>query len=350
MDIRPGEKRSEKPEKGDKNMAGITVVLDRKELVVRMEAETMRVDRPDCRLQRFPLAMIERVVVVGRPMVSCDVWRALAGRNIPALLLSGRRDGATAHIGPGLSASAAVRLAQFRAYENRNLTMTVCRWLLSEKLGGQERNLGEPGKGGAALDACRQQIKAANRSLHGAHGRNELMGLEGSAASAYFRAISQVVPEKWKFTGRNRRPPRDPVNALLSLSYTLGLSEVRREILRAGLDPAFGFLHALQSGRDSLALDLLEPLRPKIDRFVLDIIRDQLTLRDFSTNSQDGCRLNKSGREGFFQAWVRWLADAEGADAARLQSIIGQQMIPTLLAMIKADTGGPEVQATQDLE
>lgn len=75
--------------------------------------------------------------------------------------------------------------------------------------------------------------------------------------------------------------------------------EVGRAIFQRGLDPALGFLHVPQSGRESLVLDILEPLRPEVDRFVLQLVDNILTLKHFTTNKQDGCLLNKKGRSAF---------------------------------------------------
>lgn len=96
------------------------------------------------------------------------------------------------------------------------------------------------------------------------------------------------------------------MNALLSLGYTLAGSEVRRAIQMKGLDPAVGFLHSPQPGRESLVLDMLEPLRPEIDWFVLGLLDGTLNLKDFTTNDQDGCLLNKGGRGPFLKAWTQW--------------------------------------------
>ena len=96
----------------------------------------------------------------------------------------------------------------------------------------------------------------------------QMMGIEGAAAAAYFEAFGALLPPAAGFSGRNRRPPRDPANALLSLAYTLAHFEAVAAAQRAGLDPAVGFLHALFPGRESLACDLVEPLRPFCERLV----------------------------------------------------------------------------------
>ena len=149
-----------------------------------------------------------------------------------------------------------------------------------------------------------------------------------------------VLSPKWGLVGPDRRPPRDPANALFSLSYTLGLTEIRREILIAGLDPAFGFLHANQANREGLTLDLLEPLRPVIDSFVLGLLQDRLTLRNFVTNKRDGCLLNKEGRSRFFKEWVTWLANEDDAGRHSLRKI-SKRVVASLLRWISGITSLP---------
>ena len=94
-----------------------------------------------------------------------------------------------------------------------------------------------------------------------------LRGLEGVAAREYFQALTEVLPKSLGFHGRNRRPPKDPFNAVLSLGYTLLQAEASIALYGAGLDPYVGFYHALEYGRESLSCDVVEALRPEVDRF-----------------------------------------------------------------------------------
>lgn len=161
-------------------------------------------------------------------------------------------------------------------------------------------------------------MKSCRSDLSKATDRNSLMGYEGTAASSYFKTLGILLPEKWRFSGRNRRPPRDPVNALLSLGYKMAEGEVTAAILENGLDPAISFVHAAQPGRDNLMLDILEPLRPKVDGFVLQLLKSKLNLRCFTTNDQDGCLLNKEGRSRFYKAWAMCQAETDRANPFKL--------------------------------
>jgi len=253
-------------------------------------------------------------------MVSCDVWRALAEQNIPAVLLPSRGKGVSAHMGTGLSSTITTRISQHLAAQDDKYSLSIGQWLLDEKLQAQEAVVKKLGTGKPELESICTQIRSCRKGLQKADGRNSLMGHEGAAASAYFTAFATILPEKWNFCGRNRRPPRDPVNALLSLSYVMTGGEVRRAILQRGLDPALGFLHAPQSGRESLALDILEPLRPEVDLFVLTLLDSSLNLKHFTTNDQDGCLLNKKGRSVFFKAWAKW-QEPDGENKRTLKSM-----------------------------
>jgi len=96
-------------------------------------------------------------------------------------------------------------------------------------------------------------------------GLDTLRGIDGAAAVAYFQAFTRLFPASLDFTGRNRRPPRDPVNAVLSFGYTLLHFDAVRACQAAGLNPIIGYYHELDIGRESLASDLIEPLRPRVD-------------------------------------------------------------------------------------
>ena len=141
-----------------------------------------------------------------------------------------------------------------------------------------------------------------------------LRGLEGGAAGVYFSAYTELFPETLGFRKRTRRPPQDPVNALLSLTYTLVHYEAVREIELIGLDPVMGFYHSFDYGRESLACDLMEPLRPLVDRFVYTLFnRREFTKRDFTQDTErGGWYLKKTGRRRFYHIYEDWCGDIRG--------------------------------------
>jgi CRISPR-associated protein Cas1 len=136
------------------------------------------------------------------------------------------------------------------------------------------------------------------------------MGMEGAAAAAYWEAYAALLPPSAGFAGRNRRPPRDPANAVLSLAYTLAHFEAVAAAQRAGLDPAIGFLHALFPGRESLACDLVEPLRPLCERLAWRLLAEERLRAGHFTRDGEACLLGKAGRLAFYAAWEEAVAPA----------------------------------------
>src|SRR6266550_2882885 len=140
----------------------------------------------------------------------------------------------------------------------------------------------------------------------------ELLGLEGNAAAIYFEQFESMLKQRedWKFDwrGRNRRPPRDPVNALLSLGYSMLAKELTGVCHAVGLDAFLGFMHQPRYGRPALALDLMEEFRPLIaDSVAISLInRGELGPEDFMRNA-NGTFLNDTGRKRFWEAWFRRL-------------------------------------------
>ena len=164
-------------------------------------------------------------------------------------------------------------------------------------------------------DAVTQLAQYA-RLLPDAHGPDEIMGIEGAAAQAYFPALGSLVPEGLRFTLRSRRPPRDPVNAALSYLYTLLLGECVTALHAAGLDPGIGVLHAQQDARPSLALDLMEEMRPLIvDQVVVNACRLNRFRPEHSRQEDgEGILLTKAGKELLLTAYEqRMNRDVSGA-------------------------------------
>ncbi len=151
------------------------------------------------------------------------------------------------------------------------------------------------------------------RSAAEAENRQSLLGTEGAAARVYFGRFAGMLREAdgnggplFDFAHRNRRPPRDPVNALLSLAYACLCKDVLSAVAAVGLDPYLGALHESRRGQPALALDLMEEFRPIIaDSVVLTLINNRmLSSSDFHRGRQS-CNLTDKGRKAFFEAYER---------------------------------------------
>ncbi|MEI8326590.1 MAG: CRISPR-associated endonuclease Cas1, partial [Betaproteobacteria bacterium] len=230
---------------------------------------------------------------------------------------------------------AAVRLAQARAVMDDAFCRAWALDLVRAKLLRQQRTLGHmqaqrPDARKPLFDAV--QTLAPILAELGATGApnptlQSLRGREGAAARAYFAGLAGVMPPALGFAGRNRRPPKDPVNVCLSLGYTLLHMQAVQSCTVAGLDPLLGFYHRPAIGRESLASDLIEPLRPALDEWVWELLRARSLREEHFTIDKGACLLGKAGREIFYAGWEkqsapwrRWLRKRTRQLAAHLRA------------------------------
>ncbi len=201
---------------------------------------------------------------------------------------------------------AARRVGQYRRYEDAAWRRAWSERLVSGKLKGQmrllRRGLGQRPDLRYPLTEALERVEHALDRIQAERPLpvSSLLGIEGAAASAYFKGLARLLPESLGFTGRNRRPPRDPANAVLSLGYTLLHFEAVRACHAAGLDPMIGFFHELDFGRESLACDLIEPLRPRVDAWAWEQFRHKALRAEDFVREGDACLLGKSGRHRFY--------------------------------------------------
>ena len=171
------------------------------------------------------------------------------------------------------------------------------------------------------LTHAMQLLREQKGRLSRAENLGALRGMEGSAVACYFDGLKAVVPDSLHFKSRNRRPPKDPLNALLSLTYTLAHAELAIALYGAGFDPYVGFYHQLDFGRESLASDLLEPVRPLADRFCLQLVRKQTLTRDDFSTTESGCLLGKAGRARYYAAYEHYSEVLRAAIQAEVEAL-----------------------------
>lgn len=303
------------------------LVIDRRGCHAGLDKGRVRIDYPDGTHRSVPLTALGEVIVHGAATIDAKLLRALGEAEIPTVLVPGRGRGRATWLAGGLQGPVAVRQAQHRCHLDTDCRRQQAIAIVGAKLDAQAGHLQARGiQPPPALFAD----KLADASDLGA-----LLGYEGAAAAAYFDALAKDLPSNWHFHGRNRRPPRDPVNALLSLGYTLLGAEMQVAVLGSGLDPALGMLHAVWPGRDALALDLIEPLRPGIDRFVLGLLDRTFQPEDFHTHAATGCRLNKDARGHFYAAWATYRAHWHEQGGARHDADIEPSADPSLPAVCR---------------
>lgn len=285
-----------------------TLYITRSDCYLHKERETVVIKQGDAKLAQFPMLALQNILCFGQVGVSPALMAACLESNVGLSFYTefGRFQAQVMGMPKG---NVLLRRTQYRWADDAEKVVSVARLMVAAKVGNcravllrEQRNHGESvdlAKAALLLAALLENIRYA-RSVP------QLLGLEGEAASVYFSVFTHLLRAPgFAFSGRVRRPPSDPVNALLSFAYTLLASECASALAGVGLDPYVGFLHQDRPGRRSLALDLMEELRaPMADRFVLTLInRGQIKSTDFITEATGAVQLTDDARKALLTAY-----------------------------------------------
>lgn len=287
-----------------------TLILDRSDLEIRLDGEALALYEPAGRRGTVPMKLLDRVVMQGGIKLDTGVLGKLAEAGVATLLLSKRHSKRIAIVLGLAHNDASIRLAQSRRVFDADWCAMWAARQVRAKTRAQTRLLRDaleqrPDQRKPLTDAL-ASLRRAQDSLTPPQDRPDtarLRGIEGAAARAYFEGLAALFPPALGFSGRNRRPPRDPVNACLSLGYTLLHFDAVRACHMAGLDPLLGFYHRPSFGRESLASDLIEPLRPHLDRQIWRLFRERTLRGDHFSQDKSACLLGKAGRAIFYQEY-----------------------------------------------
>lgn len=275
---------------------GASVGKKQSKLIIRKSGEQLAEAR---------LKDISQVVLCGNVQISTQTIHLLCEASVPVVYLSTGHWFSGVTFGQGLR-NAYDRAAQFQTAAEPEKCLAFAQQLVMDKIANQRallrRNSPAPQ---AVLDDMQKLINSAKST----HALDQLLGVEGSAASLYFQHFSGMIKPRdfdshWDFNNRNRRPPRDPVNALLSFGYAMLAKECTVALLSEGLDPWWGFYHQPRHGRPALALDLMEPFRPVVvDSAVITAINTGMVQNRNFIRSASGCMLQPAGRTAFIRAY-----------------------------------------------
>jgi len=292
---------------------GIHVVIQREAVRVGVRGQSVRViDREGELVRELPLANLESLALLGGVQISTQALAVFADHQVPVAFMSsaGRTVAMMDPLGPS---SAAVRAAQVRVLDRPEKALELARAVVVAKIINQRTLLMRnhavlPPRVASDLQFC---VVAAERATS----IDELRGHEGNAAAIYFQHFAGMFKEgvkeiaaRFDANGRRRRPPPDPINAVLSFGYSMLTNESTSACRLASLEPTLGALHATRPGRPALSLDLMEPFRPLIaDSIAVSAFnRGELTEGHF-LDTAAGCALTDAGRKGFFSAYGRRL-------------------------------------------
>jgi len=281
---------------------------------LRADHETFVVEVDGKKVLQVPGHHLGCIVVFGNVLVSPGVIERCANEG-RALVFFDHHGKFRARLEGPCSGNVLLRVAQHRALQDPEKTLMLARNIVAGKVQNARQVLmrGARQYGGEEAQALRESAEvhaSVLRRLERARSLDEVRGLEGEAGEAYFRAFGRLVredPEFFRFSGRSRRPPRDPLNALLSFLYALLLVDCVSALEGVGLDPQVGFLHALRPGRPALGLDLMEEFRPVLgDRLALTLVnRRQVTRAHFVERPGGAVHLTEEGRREVIVAYQR---------------------------------------------
>jgi CRISPR-associated protein Cas1 len=282
---------------------------------VKLDHETLKLEvERELKLQA-PLHHLGGIVLFGNVMVSPFLLQRFAedGRSVVWMSRTGRFVGRLA--GP-TTGNVLLRRAQYEVHTDPMRAAKIARSMVAGKVRNSRTMVQRSARDATltedrtALQSTAKKLATVLKGVGTAISIEEIRGLEGQAGRVYFETLGGMVrtdKEKYRFNGRNRRPPRDRMNALLSFVYSLVLSDCVAACEGVGLDPQFGYLHALRPGRPSLALDLQEELRPILaDRLVLSLVnRRQVRPKDFEERPGGVVHLDDSGRKSVLVAYQK---------------------------------------------
>lgn len=270
---------------------------------------SLLVSTPDGK-QRVPLEGIDGLVMLGGGQVTSQALEACVKRGVRVAAL--RSSGSLRFVvGHKTGGNVNLRISLYETVADESRSLELSRAIVAAKLQNSRRVLGRWSRDAKdpnlakSLGSRADQLLARVRRLADAPTADHVRGIEGDAARIYFRGMSQVLQgTAIEFQTRRRRPPRDPVNSALGFCYGLLVTEFIGAIESVGLDYQMGFFHRPRSGRPSLALDLVEELRPLTDRFIVSLIRRrQIGSEQFVRTTGGAVYLSDDGRTRLIRAW-----------------------------------------------
>lgn len=259
---------------------------------------------------RIPIHNIEQIVTFGYMGASPGLMKLCADSGVTLTFLSPQGRYIGRFLGP-TKGNVLLRKAQYHGAESEVYAQHLSQLFIAGKVQNYRNILrrfirdnghnDQVAQTADKLQQCKQRILKATTI-------DSIRGIEGEAASYYFGVFAELMlnqQSQFAFNGRNRRPPKDAVNAMLSFVYTLICNDMTSALETVGLDPYVGFMHTLRPGRASLALDMIEELRAYLgDRLVLSLInRKQISPKDFLQQGDEGIIMTDSGRKIILSAW-----------------------------------------------
>lgn len=321
-----------------------TLFITSEDIYLSVEGENVLANREKTVIARYPLHTLQTIISFSYPGASPALMGACAKRNI-ALAFCTPNGRFLARVCGESSGNVLLRREQYRIADDNRRSCEIARCMIFGKLRNGAASIRRtcrdhaPRVEGCGLEATAEKIQALLPQLMEQTDLDALRGVEGVGAAEYFGVFDHLIlnrKEDFFFRGRNRRPPLDRVNAMLSFAYSLLAHDCAGALESVGLDCYVGFLHRDRPGRQSLALDLMEELRPCMaDRFVLTLVNNRMIRpEDFQVQDSGAVLLSDEGRKKFLKAWQERKRDA--LVHPYLNEKLSWGMIPYIQALLLA--------------
>ena len=293
---------------------------------------------------RLPLHNLEGIVSFGYRGTSPALMGACADRNISLCYVTPQGK-FLARVTGKIKGNVILRQQQYESSRDKEISLSIAKNCITGKIYNARWVL-ERAVRDQSLQITTDQVKTASGHLkqsleyiRNSQSKEQLRGYEGETASIYFGVFNELILQQKKdfvFCGRNKRPPLDNINAMLSFVYTLLTNQIASALECVGLDPYIGYLHTERPGRVSLALDLIEELRaPLADRFVLSLINKKvITRKNFKTKENGAVIMDDEARKRLLTEWQN--RKKETITHPFLKEKIEWGMVPYVQAMLLA--------------
>lgn len=292
-----------------------TLYIFTEDAYLSLNGENVVIWQNETKLGRIPLHTLESIISFSYKGASPALMGACAERHVSLSFFDRRGRFLASTVGPQRG-NVILRKTQYKWSEDEGKSLAVSRSMIFGKLFNSRWVLERAVRDhGLRIDADTVKTASGNiassaRTVMECDSIASLRGIEGDAAAEYFGVFNELFlrdKADFHFSGRHKRPPTDPINAMLSLFYTVLARDCASALEGVGLDPYVGLMHADRPGRQSLALDLMEELRPVlVDRFVISAVNNRvITPEDFFYRESSEVRITDTGRKKLFDAWQK---------------------------------------------
>ncbi len=294
-----------------------TLFIDRKETVLSCNQQRLYIakNKQDSKAVSVPLSHLRAIVISCNCQLSSGMLRQLAKHDISLICLNNRDPEASFISVKQGHGNVKRRINQYHLLHHQALRLRVAKLIIKRKIREQRRLLQEMQNKRVDLKpklalTCRQLLKSQKQLNQHPLTLNEIMGIEGYASRLYFTVYKQMFNKTLQFNQRKKRPATDPVNAVLSLSYTILYYEAQRACYGQGLDSSLPILHEPCYNRASLACDFQELLRSEVDKWVWSLFQKRVLRAEHFMQQGEACMLSKTGRKNYYlhlpEALTHW--------------------------------------------